>query len=85
MCLSIPSQVVALHPELDQVTVDTLGVTRQVSTLLLGEPLAIGDYVLLHVGFAMSRVDAHEAAESLAYYRQMLAADDEAGSGAAPC
>lgn len=83
MCLSIPSQVVALNPEQGKVTVDTLGVQRDVSTLLLGEPLAIGDYVLLHVGFVMSRVDASEAEESLEFYRQMLANSEPSAQGGA--
>ena len=61
MCLSIPSQVVQLHPEDNCVTVDTLGVQRRVSCMLLEEPLNLGDYVLLHIGFVMSKIDEEEA------------------------
>ena len=73
MCLSIPSQVVQLHPEDNCVTVDTLGVQRRISCMLLDEPLALGDYVLLHIGFAMSKIDEEEALLSLESFRQMIA------------
>lgn len=73
MCLSIPSQVVQLHPEDNCVTVDTLGVQRRVSCMLLDEPLNLGDYVLLHIGFVMSKIDQQEAQESLATFKQMVA------------
>ena len=73
MCLSIPSQVVQLPPEDNCVTVDTLGVQRRVSCMLLEEPLNIGDYVLLHIGFVMSKIDDEEAQASLESFRQMVA------------
>ena len=73
MCLSILSQVVQLHPEDNCVTVDTLGVQRRVSCMLLEEPLQVGDYVLLHIGFVMSKIDEEEAQASLESFRQMVA------------
>ncbi|WP_017786828.1 HypC/HybG/HupF family hydrogenase formation chaperone [Aeromonas dhakensis] len=73
MCLSIPSQVVQLYPEDNCVTVDTLGVQRRVSCMLLEEPLQVGDYVLLHIGFVMSKIDQEEAQASLESFRQMVA------------
>ena len=73
MCLSIPSHVVQLHPEDNCVTVDTLGVQRRVSCMLLEEPLQVGDYVLLHIGFVMSKIDEEEAQASLESFRQMVA------------
>ncbi|MGE4261417.1 HypC/HybG/HupF family hydrogenase formation chaperone [Shewanella fodinae] len=72
MCLSIPSQVVELHPETQSVTVDTLGVKRTVSCHLLEEPLAIGDYVLIHIGFVMNKIDAASAMESLTLYKEIV-------------
>ncbi|MCL1073134.1 HypC/HybG/HupF family hydrogenase formation chaperone [Shewanella dokdonensis] len=72
MCLSIPSQVVELHPETQSVTVDTLGVKRTVSCHLMEEPLAVGDYVLIHIGFVMNKIDADSAAESLALYKEIV-------------
>ncbi|MEG2891319.1 MAG: HypC/HybG/HupF family hydrogenase formation chaperone, partial [Aeromonas sp.] len=61
------------HPEDNCVTVDTLGVQRRVSCMLLEEPLALGDYVLLHIGFVMSKIDEEEAQASLESFRQMVA------------
>ena len=72
MCLSIPSQVVELHPEDGSVTVDTLGVKRTVSCHLLDEPLAIGEYVLIHIGFVMNKIDAASALESLELYKEIV-------------
>lgn len=78
MCLSIPSKITAID-EHNVATVDTMGVVRQVSLDLIGEPLAIGDYVLIHVGFAMGKMDAKEAEESLTLFRE-IAAQMEDGS-----
>jgi hydrogenase expression/formation protein HypC len=63
MCLGIPGQVVELldsHEHLAKV--DVSGVERVVNIgLLEDEPPAVGDWVLIHVGFAMSRIDEEEA------------------------
>lgn len=61
MCLGIPGEIVALHDE-DLATVCVNGVEREVSVALLtDEGVAVGDWVLVHVGFALSKIDAHEA------------------------
>jgi hydrogenase expression/formation protein HypC len=68
MCMAIPGKVVELLPGSgDQLAlVDVVGVKRRINIgLLEGEPPAPGDWVLIHVGFAMSTVDEHEAAEAL--------------------
>ncbi|OAN11299.1 hydrogenase assembly protein HupF [Photobacterium jeanii] len=80
MCLCIPSQVVEIHPEDSTVTVDTLGVKRRVSVHLILEPLALGDYLLIHVGFAISKIDQDEALKSLEEYRRLLAEVGEEGA-----
>lgn len=72
MCLSIPSQVVEVHPEDSTVTVDTMGVKRQVSTHLMAEALEVGDYVLIHIGFAMNKIDKADVEESLALYQEII-------------
>ncbi|WP_372872117.1 HypC/HybG/HupF family hydrogenase formation chaperone [Shewanella sp.] len=71
MCLSVPSEIVALHPDEQAITVDTLGVRRKVSRHLLPDDLAIGDYVLIHIGFAMNKIDKEDAMESLKLYREI--------------
>lgn len=73
MCLCIPSQIVEIHPEDSTVTVDTLGVRRRISTHLIEDPLNMGDYLLIHVGFAISKINEQEALKSLEEYRLLLA------------
>jgi len=63
MCLAIPSKVVALNDKM--ATIDVSGVQREVSLLLLPEEAAIGDYVLVHAGFAIQKIDREAAAEAL--------------------
>ena len=64
MCLAIPAQVTELLPDdMARVTLD--GVTIDVSIALV-EDVAVGDYVVVHVGFALCKVDEGEALETLA-------------------
>ncbi|MEZ9820637.1 HypC/HybG/HupF family hydrogenase formation chaperone [Shewanella sp. 10N.286.45.A1] len=73
MCLSIPSQVVEIHQGEESVTVDTMGVKRKVSSHLMTEPLILGDYVLIHIGFVMNKIDKEDAQESLSLYKEIVA------------
>lgn len=72
MCLSIPSKVVEID-ENNMATVDTMGVKRQVTLDLIGEPVAVGEYVLIHVGFAMNKISVEEAQESIKIYEDIIA------------
>ena len=68
MCLAIPGEVVELLPGNDDqlALVDVVGVKRRINVGLLDrESIGPGDWVLIHVGFAMSKVDEQEAAEAL--------------------
>jgi hydrogenase expression/formation protein HypC len=70
MCLALPAKIVSFpHDDPGIAVVDVLSVERRVNVdLLRDEELAIGDWVLLHVGFALSKVsekDAHEQIELL--------------------
>ena len=68
MCLAIPGEVVELLPgNGDQLAmVDVVGVKRRINIgLMEDDPVVPGDWVLIHVGFAMSKVDEREAAEAL--------------------
>ncbi len=74
MCLAIPGQVVEFLPgNNDQLAlVDVVGVKRKINIGLLADtPLQLGDYILIHVGFAMSKVDEKEAAEALSMLEMM--------------
>ncbi|MGF7478303.1 HypC/HybG/HupF family hydrogenase formation chaperone [Campylobacter concisus] len=77
MCLSIPSKVIEID-ENNVATVETLGVTRKVSLDLISEEVNVGEYVLIHVGYAMQKIDTQFALESLEVY-QKIAEDMDAG------
>ena len=68
MCLAIPARVIEMVDEQRQIAkVEVAGVRRNVNVgLLTGDDRPeLGDYVLIHVGFALSRIDEHEAMETL--------------------
>ena len=71
MCLAIPAQVVAL-PDAGTALIDIGGVRKRVS-LALVEDVGVGDYVIVHVGFALSKLDPDEAARTLALFAQASA------------
>ena len=78
MCLAIPGQIVSLGPEPHLAVVEISKVRRQINVdLLKGEPLAAGDWVLIHVGFAMTRISDREAVEQLRLLA-MLGEDEQA-------
>jgi hydrogenase expression/formation protein HypC len=78
MCLSIPSKVVKIDKQNNIATVDTMGVERNASLDLMEEgSVAIGDYVLLHIGFIMNKIDEADALLSLETYREIIEAMDE--------
>ena len=65
MCLGIPGRVVALRDKPHLATVDVLGDETTVNIGMLEELVTPGDYVLIHVGFAMSKIDAPDARQAL--------------------
>ena len=68
MCLGIPGEVIELHPEQpDLAKVNVSGVRRMVNIGLLQDPPVPGEWVLIHVGFALSKIDEQEAAAALEY------------------
>lgn len=73
MCLSIPSKIISID-EYNNALVDTMGVRRKVSLDLIDESLKEGEFVLIHVGFAMQKIDEESAKESLKVYEEIVAA-----------
>jgi len=72
MCLAIPGQIVEVTDEENGLArVDVAGVRRTVSVGLLDGDVATGDWVLIHVGFALSRVDEEEAHATLRLLQEM--------------
>jgi hydrogenase expression/formation protein HypC len=77
MCLAIPGRVVEIVDEAGRVAkVEVGGVRRNVNVALL-DAVGVGDYVLIHVGFAMSKVDEHEALETLRLLEELGSYQDE--------
>ena len=70
MCLAIPSQIVKIENGVGTIDVD--GVQRTAS-LLLVEDAAVGDYVIVHAGFALHKIDEVDAMESLRILKEAAA------------
>jgi hydrogenase expression/formation protein HypC len=80
MCLGIPGEVVELHPEQpDLAKVNVSGVRRMINIgLLSDDPPVPGEWVLIHVGFALSKIDEAEAAAAMQFLEGIgKAYDDE--------
>lgn len=79
MCLAIPARVVELLDG-DNARIDLGGVKKEIS-LALVEGIAVGDYVIVHVGYALSRLDAEEAERTLALFAEAgIGVDGGAGA-----
>ncbi|MGB8294710.1 MAG: HypC/HybG/HupF family hydrogenase formation chaperone [Polyangia bacterium] len=75
MCLGIPGKVIGIDGM--EATVDFFGVRRQVRLDIVDEPVALGDYVLNHVGFAIRRIPESEVEETLKLFAELAAAGDD--------
>ncbi len=70
MCLAIPSRIVERSDML--AVVDVCGARREVNLMLLPEEVTVGDYVLVHAGFAMRKVEPDSAQEALKFINQLI-------------
>jgi hydrogenase expression/formation protein HypC len=70
MCLGIPARIVD-RPRDGLARADVGGVRREVSTALIDGPLEPGDWVLIHVGFALNRIDEEQARATLALLEEL--------------
>lgn len=79
MCLGVPGRIVEVNGVI--ATVDFFGVRRTIRLELVDEPVAPGDYVLNHVGYAIRRIPEDDIEGTLALYEQLLreASDGEDG------
>lgn len=76
MCLGFPGMIEILGSNM--ATVDIAGSKREVSTLFIGEEnLKVGDWVMVHAGFAMSKMDEAEAKESLEFMLDLARQEEE--------
>jgi hydrogenase expression/formation protein HypC len=76
MCLAIPAQVIAM-PNAETAVVELGGIRKSISTALLDE-VAVGDYVIVHVGYALERLNVAEAEETLRLFAELAASAAEA-------
>ena len=72
MCVAIPSRIKSIDDKTNTAVVETMGVERKASLALLDSPPKIGDYVISHVGFAMSVIDEHEALETIKLFQLVI-------------
>lgn len=78
MCLAMPAEIVEIIAGSDLAIADLQGVRREINVALVAEDgLAVGDWVLIHVGFAMSKVDEAEARSSLALMTELFGGNAE--------
>ena len=82
MCLAVPARVVELA-EGDQADID-VGGTRTRISLALGDDVAVGDYVSVHTGFAIARLDVEEAERTLALFAEIAEHIGESGDAVYP-
>ena len=80
MCLALPARIVELR-ENELGVVDLGGVRKEVS-LALVEDVAVGDYVIVHVGYALSKLDTEEAEATLRMFAEL--GEMQAGMGSVP-
>ena len=90
MCLAVPGQIVEIREELGtrMATIDFDGIRKDICLAYLPD-LAVGDYAIVHVGFAISKVDEEEAQRTFEMLREMGELEDlewtgEAAQGTAP-
>lgn len=71
MCLAIPARVIELFGA-DRARIELSGVQKEISVAFI-EGVAVGDYVIVHVGYAIGKLDPEEAALTLAIFAEMRA------------
>lgn len=78
MCLGIPGRIVEIHDEagLPMGVVDFGGVRREVCLAYVADQVEVGDYAIVHVGFAISRVDEEEARRTFEALEEMSELDE---------
>ncbi|MEJ2253605.1 MAG: HypC/HybG/HupF family hydrogenase formation chaperone [Nitrospirota bacterium] len=78
MCLAIPSEVVEIEDLM--ATVDVMGARRAVNLVLMPEEVALGDFVLVHAGFAIQKVDQGAAEDALALLKEVVQKLEQEGA-----
>ncbi|SKA71689.1 hydrogenase expression/formation protein HypC [Paucidesulfovibrio gracilis DSM 16080] len=79
MCLAVPAEVIEINNGVATCRVGEGSSTVNASLLVLDEDVELGDYVIIHAGFAIRKLDPQEAQESLQILRELVQAAEEAG------
>ena len=76
MCLGVPMKIVSRDG--DEIIAEVDGVRKEANIMLLGEEVNVGDYVIVHAGFAISRLDEEYAEETIRMMREIYSPEDMA-------
>ncbi len=76
MCLGVPMQVVNIDGT--DIVAEIDGVKREASLMILDDEVMVGDFVIVHAGFAISKLDEQEARETLQMMREVFSLEDMA-------
>lgn len=74
MCLGVPMRILSRNG--DMVIAEVDGVQKEASVMLLGEEVTVGDYVIVHAGFAISRLDQAYAEETIRMMKEVYTPED---------
>lgn len=82
MCLGIPSKIIKIEDS--RATIDVYGAQRDISLMLLEDEVKVGDYVIVHAGFAIQKLQEDVAKETLGYFDEYLKSLEQEAIGAQP-
>lgn len=71
MCIAFPGKILTID-ENNFAMIDVIGTRREVCLDLVDEPVAVGDYVICHAGYAIHRIDEEVAREDLAFLKELI-------------
>lgn len=74
MCVGVPMQVVSRDG--DDIVAEVDGVRRSASLMMLGDEVNVGDFLIIHAGFAIAKLDEEEARETLKMMREVFSEED---------
>jgi hydrogenase expression/formation protein HypC len=76
MCLGVPMKIISRDG--DDIVAEVDGVSKEASIMLLGEEVTLGDYVIVHAGFAISKLDEEYAEETIRLMKEVFSDEDMA-------
>lgn len=74
MCVGVPSKILKIEDSM--AIIEVLGAQREISLLLLNEDVRVGDYVIVHAGFAIQKIQEEDAKENLRLMKTMFGVED---------